>query len=175
MKLPEKRTIGCACGKVQIEVSGSPFMVNICHCDDCQRGSAQLEQLSDAPKILDSYGGTPYVLYRKDRVSISSGREHLADQRIDGEDNTRRVVASCCNSPLFLDFEPGHWIALYQQRFDDPVPSARMRIQTRYMAPGAQPGDGLPLHAGFPSSMMVKLLATRLAMGFGRKNREWQK
>lgn len=175
MKRPEKRIVGCSCGKVQIEISGSPFMVNICHCDDCQRGSAQLEELPGAPKILDPYGGTPYVLFRKDRIVISRGREYLADQRIDGEKNTRRVVASCCNSPLFLDFEPGHWIDLYQLRFDDPVPSARMRVQTRFMPPGATPDDGLPLHPGFPASMMVKLLATRIAMGFGKEKLRWEK
>lgn len=163
------RTVACRCAAVQIELTGSPFLVNICHCDDCQRGSAQLEQLPGAPKILDSYGGSPYALYRKDRVRLVCGREYLSEQRIEGEQNTRRVVASCCNSPLFLDFEPGHWVDIYRQRFDAPVPPARMRIQTRFLPSGPLPDDGLPLHRGFPFGMVVKLLATRLAMGVGKQ------
>lgn len=169
MKSLQKRTIACRCGAVEIELTGAPFLVNICHCDDCQRGSAQLERLPGAPKILDSYGGSPYVLYRKDRIAFLRGRELPTDRRIEGERNTKRVVASCCNSPLFLDFEPGHWISVYQQRFDAPVPPARMRVQTRFMPAGPLPDDGLPLHGGFPLSMIAKLLAARIAMGLGKK------
>ncbi|HET7838855.1 MAG TPA: hypothetical protein VFL04_03785, partial [Rectinemataceae bacterium] len=160
-----KRSIACACGKVRLELSGAPFLVNVCHCDDCQRGSAQIEALSGAPRILDGFGGTAYALYRKDRVRIIQGRELIVDQRIEGEKDTRRALASCCNSPLFLDFEPGHWLSLYQARFDAPVPPAERRVQTRFMPPGRKPDDGLPLHRGFPLVMVWKLLATRIAMG----------
>lgn len=169
MKSSRKRTIACACGEVKIELTGAPLLASICHCDDCQRGSAQLEQLPGAPKILDSYGGSPYVVYRKDRVELVRGRVHLIEKRIEGEKNTKRVVASCCNSPLYLDFQPGHWLSIYQQRFDVPVPPARMRVQTRFMPSGDLPEDGLPLHRGFPFGMIAKLLAARIAMGVGWK------
>ena len=169
MKSSPTRTVACKCRAVKIELTGSPFLVNVCHCDDCQRGSRQIEGLPGAPKILDPYGGTPYVLYRKDRVRFLQGRELLIDQRLEGEKNTKRVVASCCNSPVLLDFEPGHWVSLYQQRFDEPVPPALMRVQARFIPSGQLPSDGLPLHRGFPFGMIVKLLGTRIAMGFGRK------
>lgn len=165
-----KRTVACICNAVQIELTGSPILVNVCHCDDCQRGSAQIERLPGAPKILDRWGGTPYVLYRKDRLRVLRGRELLVDQWLDGERRTRRVVSSCCNSPLLLDFEPGHWVSVYQQRFGTPVPQARMRVQTRYMPPGDLPDDGLPLHRGYPIGMMARLLAARIAMGLKRPN-----
>lgn len=170
MRSPRRRTVACRCNAVEIALAGPPFLVNICHCDDCQRASAELERLPGAPVILDAYGGSPYVLYRKDRVGLSRGRELLVNRRIEGERNTRRVVASCCNSPLFLDFEPGHWLSIYQRLFDEPVPPARMRIQTRFMPPGDLPDDGLPLHSGFPIGMIAKLLATRIAMGVGWKS-----
>ena len=169
MKSSTKRTVTCKCRAVKIELTGSPFLVNICHCDDCQRGSAQIEHLPGAPQILDSYRGTPYALYRKDRIRFLEGRDLLVDQRIEGEKNTRRAVASCCNSPVFLDFEPGHWVSIYQQRFDAPVPQARMRVQTRFMPSEHLPDDGLPLHRGFPFGMIARLLASRIAMGFGKK------
>ena len=170
MKSLSSATVTCRCRTVKIELAGSPIMSNICHCDDCQRGSRNIEELPGAPKILDPYGGTPYVLYRKDRVHIVQGRERLVDHRIEGERNTRRVVASCCNSPLFLDFEPGHWISVYQQRFEAPVPPSRLRVQTRFMPAGGRPDDGLPLHRGFAFGMIVRLLASRMAMGAGKKS-----
>ena len=169
MRSSQKRTVTCKCHAVEIELSGRPILVSICHCDDCRRGSAQIEGLPGAPEILDPYGGSPYVLYRKDRIALLHGRDLLVDQRIEGEKNTRRVVASCCNSPLFLDFEPGHWVSFYQQRFDSPVPTARMRVQTRFMPGGKLPDDGLPRHRGYPFGMVVKLLASRIAMGGGKR------
>lgn len=168
MKPSLKRTVTCKCHRVEMEIGGPPILVSICHCDDCQRGSAQIEQLPGAPKILDPHGGTPYVLYRKDRIRILQGGELLSDHRIEGETNTRRVVASCCNSPMMLDFEPGHWVSIYQQRFDAPIPSAQMRVQTRFMPRGHVPDDGLPLHRGFPLGMIARLLGARIAM-VGRK------
>ncbi len=163
-----KRTVACKCNGVKIELTGLPILVSICHCDDCQRGSAQLELRPGAPKILDRWGGTPYVLYRKDRIRLLQGRQLLVDERIEGEKNTRRIVASCCNSPVLLDFEPGHWVSIYQQRFGTPIPGARIRVQTRFMPSGDLPDDGLPLHQGFPFGMIARLLAARIAMGFKR-------
>jgi len=163
-----KRTVACKCNGVKIELTGSPILASVCHCVDCQRGSAQLEHLPGAPKILDRWGGTPYVLYRKDRIRLLQGRELLVEQRIEEEKNTRRIVASCCNSPVLLDFEPGHWVSIYQQRFDTPIPSARMRVQTRFMASGDLPDDGLPLHQGFPFGMIARLLAAWITAGFKR-------
>jgi len=165
-----KLTVACRCNGVKIELTGSPILVSVCHCDDCQRGSAQIERLPGAPKILDRWGGTPYVLYRKDRIRFLEGRELLIEQRIPGEKNTKRLVASCCNSPVLLDFEPGHWVSLYQQRFDAPVPQALMRVQTRFMPPGDPPEDGLPRHRAFSFGVITRLLASRIAMGFRRKD-----
>jgi len=168
MRTSSVRIVTCNCSGVKIEVTGPPIISSVCHCDDCQRGSAQLELLPGAPKILDRWGGTPYVLYRKDRIRLLQGRELLVAQRIEGEKNTKRIVASCCNSPVLLDFEPGHWVSMYQQRFDPQVPRARMRVQTRFMTSDDRPDDGLPLHQGFPFGMIARLLAAWLAMGFGR-------
>lgn len=165
-----RRTVACKCNEVKIELTGSPILASVCHCDDCQRGSAQLELLLGAPKILDRWGGTPYVLYRKDRIRLLQGREQLVEHRIEEEKNTKRIVASCCNSPVLLDFEPGHWVSIYQQRFETPIPPARIRVQTRFVPSGDVPDDGLPQHQGFPFSMIARLLAAWIAMGFKRPN-----
>lgn len=170
MKPSLKRVVACRCGRVKIELAGRPFLVSLCHCDDCRRGSAEIEQLAGAPEILDSRGGTPYALYRKDRIKLIAGGEVLVDRRITGEKRTRRVVASCCNSPLFLDFEPGHWVSVYLQRFDVPAPEPTMRLHTRFMPPGDPPDDTLPRYRGFAPAMIARLLAAWVAMGFRRPN-----
>ena len=34
-----ERTAKCQCGEFRVITSGEPYMVNICHCQDCQRRS----------------------------------------------------------------------------------------------------------------------------------------
>jgi hypothetical protein len=128
MKSLQTREIACSCGSVKLSIEGSPLMVNACHCKYCQKGSSQIEHLPNAPYITDMYGGTPYVLFRKDRVKVIQGSELLTDYKLNGEKDTRRVVSSCCHSPMFLDFASGHWVSIYQQRFTAPVPEVEMRI-----------------------------------------------
>ena len=166
MKSLPTRVVTCRCGSVKIKVKGLPLMVNTCHCKYCQEGSAKIELLPNAPHITDPCGGTAYVLFRKDRVKIVQGSDLLTDYRLDGEKDTRRAVSSCCHSPVFLDFAPGHWVSIYQQRFNTPVPQVERRIQINSMPAGKCPDDGLPAHGGFPPIMMAKLLGARVAMGF---------
>jgi hypothetical protein len=109
--------VRCSCGKVECEAAGAPIMSVVCFCDDCQEGSRQIEALPGAPSIHDPDGGTPYVLYRKDRFRCSSGGELLRARRLRDASPTKRVVASCCNSGMYLDFEKGHWLSIYRGRF----------------------------------------------------------
>ena len=57
-----------------------------------------------------SAGGTAYVVYRKDRVKCSRGNQFLQGYKIKEKSPTNRVVATCCNSAMFLNFDDGkHW------------------------------------------------------------------
>ena len=73
--------------------------------------------LPDALPVPDPDGGTAYLLYRKDRFSCIKGEQLLKSLRIREPSPTRRVIASCCNSAMFLDFEKGHWLSVYRARF----------------------------------------------------------
>ena len=106
--------IGCACGQVRLEVAGRPLIVAECCCNSCRDGAARMAAgLPRAPQVANGHGGTHYVLYRKDRVRLLSGVEHLHGFRLTPEAPTRRVVATCCDTPVFVEFKGGHWLSLY--------------------------------------------------------------
>jgi hypothetical protein len=157
----------CSCGAVEYEASGKPILTSICYCDDCQKASREIESLPSAPRILDNNGGTTYVLYRKDRVECVRGEQLLKEYRLAGESFTKRVVASCCNSAMFLDFEKGHWLSLYRDRFEGHAPPLQMRVQTKYKPEGANIPNDLPSSPGFSLGFIVRLLGAKIAMLFG--------
>ena len=105
--------VSCACGQVQLELDRSPILTAECHCTSCRTAGAALQQLRAAPHVLEDNGGTRFVLYRKDRLRFTRGAELLKEHRLTPNARTRRVVASCCNTPVFLEFERGHWLSLY--------------------------------------------------------------
>jgi hypothetical protein len=107
------------------------------------------------------------VLYRKDRVACVRGEVLFREYRLAGEAFTKRVVASCCNSAMFLDFEKGHCLSLYRDRFEGQAPAPQMRVQTRYKPAGAAIPDDLPSSPGFSLGFIARLLAARIAMLFG--------
>src|SRR5690242_12569818 len=94
-------TVTCRCGAVAIEASGAPIMAIACYCADCRRAGEGFAALPAAPATMDADGGTSCVLYRKDRVRCIRGRDLLAEHRLTPGSPTRRVVARCCNSPMF--------------------------------------------------------------------------
>src|SRR5262245_51010109 len=121
----------CQCGKVKMEAIGRPILAAACYCTSCQDAGHRLERLACAPAVLDPDGGTSMILYRKDRVQCLTGRQHLEEHRLKPESPTRRVVATCCNSAMFLDFTKGHWLSMYRNRFPTGAPPIEMRVMTR--------------------------------------------
>ena len=98
----------CQCGRAKFEVIGPPILTGACYCTSCQEAGRRFEELASAPPVLDPDSGTAYVLYRKDRVQCAMGQGHLQEHRLKPDSSTRRVVATCCNSAMFLDVTKGH-------------------------------------------------------------------
>jgi hypothetical protein len=161
------RVASCQCGNVRFRAAGKPILGAVCYCDDCQAAAHRLEALPGAPPILTQGGGTPYILYRKDRFACLSGGEHLKDVRLRDGAPSRRIVATCCNTAMALDFEKGHWMSVYAPRFGADAPLLEMRIQTRFKPKDATLPSDLPVYASFPPKFMAKLLRARIAMLFG--------
>jgi hypothetical protein len=158
----------CRCGKVKLELVGRPIMAASCYCASCQEAGRRLEQLPLAPPVLNADGGTDYVLCRKDRVRCVSGQEVLEEHRLKPESPTRRVIATCCNSAVFLDFTKGHWLTMYRNRFPAGAPPVEMRVMTKDRRAGVVLADDLPNHDKISGKAMLRLLVAWIAMGFRR-------
>jgi hypothetical protein len=152
-KQPQRLCALCQCCKVKLEAVGRPILTGSCYCTSCQQAGRRFEQLASAPPVLNSDGGTDFVLYRKDRVQCVTGR---------------RVVATCCNSPIFLDFTRGHWLTIYRDRFPIGAPPLEMRVMTEARRGGTELADDLPNYDRHSGKFMLKLIAAWIAMGFRR-------
>src|SRR5215467_20529 len=121
----------CQCGKVKFEAVGPPILTGSCYCTSCQEAGRVFEQLASAPPVLDPDSGTGLILYRKDRVQCMLGQRYLEEHRLKPDSPTRRVIAKCCNSAMFLDFTKGHWLSMFRNRFPTGAPPLEMRVWTK--------------------------------------------
>lgn len=158
-------TARCACGRVVLTMRGAPIVSVACYCDDCQAGARKIETLPAAAPVMNPDGGTSYLVYRKDRVECSSGQEHLQSLKIRPDSMTKRVVATCCNSAMYLGFDDSkHWVDVYHFRVQGPVPPLQLRVCTRFKpVPDENPTD-IPAYPGYAFSFLARLLAARIAM-----------
>ena len=157
----------CRCGQVQLQLEKTPILAAECHCNSCRTAGEQLQQLPAAGQVLESNGGTAFVLYRKDRVQISRGRELLKEHRLTETSATRRVVASCCNTPVFLEFQRGHWLSIYSRLWPENTrPAIQLRTMISDLAdPSSLPND-VPNARHQSFGFIAKLLGAWVAMGF---------
>jgi len=158
----------CRCGTVKLEAVGRPILTASCYCASCQEAGSRFERLASAPPVLNPDGGTDYVLYRKDRVQCVTGQEYLEEHRLKPDSATRRVIATCCNSGMFLDFTKGHWLAMYRNRFPADAPPLEMRVMTQDRRDGVELADDMPNYDGHSGKFMLRLIAAWIAMGLRR-------
>lgn len=120
--------LACRCGEVQLTLDGPHIAAVECLCGSCQAAAQTLEALPGAVSILDEKGATPFVMHRKDRLVVSAGHDKLKSYRISHDAGTRRVVASCCNTPIFMELKGGHWLSIYGALWPaDQRPALEMR------------------------------------------------
>lgn len=157
----------CRCGKCELALKGKPIVSATCYCSSCQKAALKFEGLSGAEAVRQTDGGTPYVLQRKDRVHFGKGTEFLREYRLSNGAPNRRVVATCCNSPMFLEFKGGHWLSVYRDRLKPGErPATEMRTMTRDRPVGVEFNDMLPSYNTHSVRFMWRLFAAWAAMGF---------
>lgn len=160
------QALACACGQFAADVEGAPIASVECCCDSCREAGARLARLPGARPVLTVYGGTHFVLQRKDRIRFVRGAHHLRQFRLAPEAGTRRVVAACCNTPVFLEFKGGHWLSLYAGLWRDGAPPLQMRTMTGDLDdPSALPDD-VPNLKRQSLSFYAKLMKAWIAMRF---------
>jgi hypothetical protein len=157
----------CACGAVRCEAVGAPIVSAVCYCSDCQEGGRRIEALPGAPRVLEADDGASYLTYRDDRFQCVSGAEMLVPIRLNDRAPTRRMVASCCNSGMFVKFEPGFWVSSYRLRHSGDLPPIEMRNQTRDRRAETPIAKDAPSFARFPMRLFAKLIRARIAMFAG--------
>lgn len=159
--------IGCACGQTRLEVHGNPILVSECLCNSCRAAAGRLAALPGAKDTLTAYHATPAAEYRKDRVRVVAGSENLREFRLSPTASSRRIVAACCNTPLFLEMKGAHWLSVYLHLWPEKTrPKAELRTMIGDLAdPSALPAD-IPNLRSHNVSFYAKLLAAWIAMGF---------
>ena len=159
--------LACACGQLHLEVERAPIVSAECHCNSCRAAGARLLTLPAAPPFLETNGGTRFVLYRKDRVRFLKGTDLLKEFRLTPESKTRRVVATCCNTPVFLELSNGHWLSLYKCLWPKgTLPALELRTMTSDLPDASVLANDVPNGKRQSVSFFAKLLGAWIAMGF---------
>ena len=116
---------------------------------------------------MEGNGGTRFVLYRKDRVRFIAGAGRLREFRLTPASTTRRIVARCCSTPMFLEFQNGHWLSLYGCLWPEgTLPPLDLRTMTGDLPDRSRlPGD-IRNSRWQSAAFFAKLFGAWVAMGF---------
>ena len=163
------QTLSCSCGEVRLAVEAAPIASVECCCTSCREAGTRLARLPGATLVLGPLGATRFELYRKDRVRVLEGQQRLGEFRLSPKAKTRRVVATCCNAPVFLEFSGGHWISLYGSLWPEgTLPPLQMRTMAGDLPDPSVLPDDVPNARSHSLPFFAKLLGAWIAMGFRR-------
>ena len=158
----------CRCGAVEVRARGQPILVTACYCDDCQAAAQRIAASAGfAPANPD--GGTEFMVFRRDRIACTQGADQLWAMRLSDTSKTRRMIAECCTTPMYLVFDDKRpWASAFRATFGAHAPPVEMRICTRFRRSEARADDGAPSYPGLPLAMMLRILAAWPLMLFSR-------
>jgi hypothetical protein len=108
------------------------------------------------------------LIYRDDRFACVRGADLLRLYKLSAQAPTARVVATCCNSGMFLKYKRGYWVSTYRARFSGDLPPVEIRTQTKHKPVGVDIPNDAPSYRGFPFKLFARLIEARFAMWSGR-------
>lgn len=156
-------TASCACGQVVYHVAGEPISNANCYCDDCQAAARKIEALPGAHPVTEADGGTGLALHLKQRVRCVQGADRLEAFKLRPDSPTNRMMASCCNTPMLLQFDNNlPWVSMYRRRFGDQARPLEMRIFTKFKPGSADFAEDIPNYKSIPFWMPVRIISTLL-------------
>jgi hypothetical protein len=150
----------CRCGAVEVGAWGEPIIVTACYCDDCQAAARRLAAAANSPPAANAGGGTEFMLFRRDRIACTRGADRLQAMKLSDSSKTRRMIAGCCATPMYLAFDDKRpWVSAFRAAFGASAPPVEMRICTRFRRLQEEVQDDLRSHPGYPPAMIVRILA----------------
>ncbi len=165
--MQESQSVTCRCGAVRLTLSGSSIMSSECMCTSCRSASDVFAALPDGIGMTDGKGATHVIIHRADKVACDAGAEHLQQHRLTPDSPTRRILASCCNTPMFLDFEPGHWVSLYGINWpENDRPAVEYRMFCNDLTDASRLSNDVPNGRPMPLGAVWRLASTFALMGF---------
>jgi hypothetical protein len=160
-------TLYCSCGSIALDVTGTFILSDECCCTSCRQAADILHKQYSVPAFTEPNGSVAYVLYRKDRVAFIKGVEHLRAFKLSAQSPTRRVVALCCGTPVFLEFSKGHWLSLNNKLWPAATrPKPELRIMVGDMANASHLSQDIPNAKTYTFRFYWKLMVAYIAMGF---------
>jgi hypothetical protein len=159
----------CRCGAVEVGAWSDPILVTACYCDDCQAASERLAASGNSAPLAGADGGTEFMVFRRDRIACVRGAENLEPMRLIATSKTRRMIARCCETPMYIAFDDKRpWVSALRAGFGAGAPPVEMRICTRFRRPEHKAEDGVPEHPGYPAAMILRVVAVWPRMLFSR-------
>ncbi len=83
------RTSSCLCGAVQLQLTGEPMIMGLCHCDSCRRWLGAPTHAS--------------ALWSSDDVVFLAGEDNLTTFKRSPETGSHRKFCMTCGSPVRID------------------------------------------------------------------------
>ncbi len=76
------------------------------------------------------------------------------------------MIATCCDTPMLLDFTKGHWLSFYRGCLTGPVRPLDMLVMTKDKPEGVTPPDDAPNYATHSKGRWGGFCCRRRRWGF---------
>src|SRR5690606_8899953 len=91
----------------------------------------------------------------------------LKEFRLSPTAGTRRVVATCCNTPVFLELKGAHWLSVYLHLWPaETRPKAELRTMAGDLPDASNLPSDIPNLKSHTPAFYLKLLGAWIGMGF---------
>lgn len=161
-------TLRCKCGQVECSSTRLPMLTAVCYCDDCQAAAREIAA-GNGPPVADLDGGTALSLLRLDRFARTRGAMLLAPYKLRADSPTSRIIASCCNSAMYLSFsDTRFWVSAMTNRIVGAKPRIESRLAVEFRDSALPWPDDAPRYTGYPKRYLLRLLGQWIAMKLGR-------
>ncbi len=117
------RVAHCRCGAVELGAWAGPIIVATCYCDDCQAAAQRLVDSTNTAPPVTADGGSEFMVFRRDRIACTRGAENLEAMRLTAASKTRRMIAGCCTTPMYVAFDDKKpWVSAVRASFGAGAP-----------------------------------------------------